>query len=1657
MKLKFTLLSLLMSMMFANTYALRVKITDDGAGYSMDLNWQNAATGLGHTAIIVPVSILDDTTFFDTTDVLIVTNGIASYTATQAANMEKFLKSGRSLYIQGEYQTTYSTNQAASSIINNTGGTFSWTGTVAGTLNPDVIGSLSYKNDTVLTMSYFWYGATGTTSCNVMAFLIANSGEPVGWMYRPATATYGRMIFTTDEDWANSASSYPLHTKLMANIVRHLADTAFGDKEPTLRATVKATPSTTICGGAASFSVKTINAGTSPSYQWKINSTNVGTSIPTYSATSLVDSDTVTCVVTSSSECNASGKGSVIMTVSPSPDINITANPSSGVCEGTTVSFPTTVSGAGAAPTYKWYKNGSVVATTSSFSSASLVTGDVVWVVMTNTTCSLSDTSDKITMYVAPPRIYVDSSVAASGAGTSWATAYKTVTEALNVANATPSTCAMEIWVKKGTYYPHPTARDSSFRIARNNIKIYGGFAGTETLLTARSVSANLTVLSGDLGTAIDSTDNCYHVVTFFGRSTGNIDTNTILDGFTITGGNGFGAGGSYTYSGIIINRQDGGAVYLHGGGSSNKCSPIISHCTITRNSANFGGGFYISGLNTGTSNPILRNNIFSYNRANNNGGGIFNNTQNTGVNTVFIDSCSFTGNRAPNGAAIFHQAGSGGTISGTIKNSRFESNTGTVGGGVYNNSNCNLIYSNNIFNSNGTTNAGAAYNNGGTNNYNYCTFTSNTATTSGGAMQNAAGTITVTQSVFWGNSVSAGTAGAFQNEGSATTTFSNCVMANNGAAGASADGAGAIRNAAGTVNLNNSTLSNNNTASTVKPNSNSITTLTGSTTNITNTIIWGAATNHIDAGGTINYSYSLVKGAGLSAPSLSVDPRFVNAGLPAGADGIWLTADDGLELIPCSPAVNAATTSPATDIRNRARFGLPDMGAYEEQTGTLPVAPTVVTPVTYCQNLTASALTATKTSATDTLKWYDATPTLLAGAPTPSTTTAGTTTYYVSQRNIAGCESAKATINVVVNPAATAPTVTTPVVYCQNATASALTATKAATSDTLKWYDATPTLLAGAPTPSTTTVGSTDYFVSAKSSLNCEGSKTKITVKINPTPAAPTATTPVVYCQGYPSVALTATAATASDTLKWYDVTPSLLSGAPTPPTSSAGSITYYVSQKNTSACESPKKMITVTINPTPAAPVAPSPVTYCQDEVSVALTGTKGSITDTLKWYNASNVLLGSAPVPGTTTAGTTIYYVSDKTALGCEGPKTTVTVQVNPKPLAPTVVSPIDLCVGVPATPLTATGINLKWYTTSSGGTGTATLTPAVSPVGATTYYVSQTSLLNCEGPRTSLTVNVRPSPVVTISTMVAPAYVFCVGDSIAIKATSATAVSYQWYRNTVSLPGSVRDTLTVNNTANYGVIVKNIYGCADTETVYVIENPLPVPRLSPEDVNICDGVSIMLYGTPATTGYKYEWFKDGIAMSVDTADDKTPVKISGNYTIRVTDIYKCVLTTNVSSVNTYPALVKPVIVEAGGVLKLTALYTNYQWYRNGKIIPGATKSTYTPSFDGNYTVVVNDANSCEAVSDIFVVQKLSIQTVSGSIQNIRLYPNPAKDKVIIEADGKVNLKVTDITGKLVLKVEDAKDVSLSNYADGIYLFYLTDTEGNPLMVEKIRKEN
>ena len=240
----------------------------------------------------------------------------------------------------------------------------------------------------------------------------------------------------------------------------------------------------------------------------------------------------------------------------------------------------------------------------------------------------------------------------------SWTNAC-TLQMALNVAGS-----GDQIWVQKGVHYPGNAGNRTATFTLKNNVAIYGGFAGTETLLSQRNWRGNRTILSGDIdgndnhgGDYINENasqiegSNAYHVVT------GPIGTNSsaVLDGFVITAGQANGSspndvgGGMYNQSSspTLRNLIFSGNSAFNGGGMFNtvSSSPTLTNVTFSGNSATNGGGM----LNASNSSPTLTNVAFSGNSAGS-GGGMYNDLSNPTLTNV-----TFSGNSAFNGGGMFN------------------------------------------------------------------------------------------------------------------------------------------------------------------------------------------------------------------------------------------------------------------------------------------------------------------------------------------------------------------------------------------------------------------------------------------------------------------------------------------------------------------------------------------------------------------------------------------------------------------------------------------------------------------------------------------------------------------------------------------------------------------------------------------------------------------------------------------------------------------------------------------------------------------------------------------------------------------------------------------------------------------------------------------
>jgi predicted outer membrane repeat protein len=513
----------------------------------------------------------------------------------------------------------------------------------------------------------------------------------------------------------------------------------------------------------------------------------------------------------------------------------------------------------------------------------------------------------------ASTNIYVREDASTGGKdGSSWSNAFTDLQLALAQATA-----GDQIWVAKGSYSPGLLAT-STFAL-KENVKIYGGFAGTEENLAARDTSlvhtTNKSILDGSQGVS------SYHVVS----STTAVTAETILDGFTISGGRTLTTSStSYPNVGDLNPNYYGAGIYTSLG------RPIFNNLVITGNTALFGGGaFVLSGLATFSNTRFIANSTTGNLGR---GAGIYNHTAGINIDKVLFEGNEISAGTSTYGAAIFN----GGTA--LISNSTFKNNitNGTgyaYGGAVYSNTSSVVKISNTNFLGNQALNGGAVYIQAGAPEFTDVTFKSNRSRAIGGAVISA-GT-PVFERVYFIDNESVQHAGALQTTGVAK--LNNVVFSRNRVVSAATAGAyGGAMYAGTSATLTNVTFSNNSISRTAA--GGGALYRAAGTVAISNSIFWGntradGLPDQIQ--GVVTIDRSIVQNGFASGTNIAIgnplftDPTTDNLRLKGGSPGIDM-------------GDNAKVTA-SVDVEGNPRIynDVVDMGAFENQgTASLNISP---------------------------------------------------------------------------------------------------------------------------------------------------------------------------------------------------------------------------------------------------------------------------------------------------------------------------------------------------------------------------------------------------------------------------------------------------------------------------------------------------------------------------------------------------------------------------------------------------------------------------------------------------------------------------------------------------------------------------------------------
>jgi hypothetical protein len=486
-------------------------------------------------------------------------------------------------------------------------------------------------------------------------------------------------------------------------------------------------------------------------------------------------------------------------------------------------------------------------------------------------------------------------------------------------------------------------------------------------------------------------------------------------------------------------------------------------------------------------------------------------------------------------------------------------------------------------------------------------------------------------------------------------------------------------------------------------------------------------------------------------------------------------------------------------------------------------------------------------------------------------------------------------------------------------------------------------------------------------------------------------------------------------------------------------------------------------------------------------------------------------------------TANFTVRATASGACGNPTTANfaVTVTPNLSAPVFTTGAStLCVGgnstYAATAANSTGIA---YSILNGGASINSSTGVVSNVTAN-FTVRAAATGSCGGPL-NVDLAVVVNPATSITTQPATQSV-CDGGTVTFSTVAnGQNLAYLWNKNGNPINTATGSTYTINpvssaNVGSYTVTVTGACGTVTSQAANLTVNALLSITQQPQTQTVCENDTLTLRVATSVTG-QYQWQFNGgdisAANSPDYAINGATVSQAGTYTVNITSncgnatSNPAQLTvkpniTNIKSgtfcngsvfefagqfitepgtyIGRFPAsngcdsvvtlnlsLISPnaSIDVVNGVELSTGNFSTYQWLFNGSPIQGANSQTYSANQNGEYRVLISDANGCKDTSDLVLISSLGIAAYvpDGTWE---LFPNPVSTNLFIQGSvgisGKFSCQLYDIAGRMLVQSSGLTSngtihttLNMEPFESGIYVLTICNKEGVTLKNFKVLK--
>ncbi len=278
------------------------------------------------------------------------------------------------------------------------------------------------------------------------------------------------------------------------------------------------------------------------------------------------------------------------------------------------------------------------------------------------------------------------------------------------------------------------------------------------------------------------------------------------------------------------------------------------------------------------------------------------------------------------------------------------------------------------------------------------------------------------------------------------------------------------------------------------------------------------------------------------------------------------------------------------------------------------------------------------------------------------------------------------------------------------------------------------------------------------------------------------------------------------------------------------------------------------------------------------------------------------------------------------------------------------------------------------------------------------------------------------------------------------------TYEWSN------GSNQTNIKRVPAGEYKVKVTDKYGCSKKfnlevpvepgETEFELVSQLKLVSCNGEDGDI----SLSVIGDSGP--YNYTW-------SHGSTDPNRSGLQFGTYHVLITDRHGCFMN---AEYDIYPnSILTPTIIQSGDSLYTDAQAENYQWYKEGMVLEGATQNTLIINETGSYMVQVSEGN-CNALSDPHEVEEILATNTNFTIQQVEIFPNPVVNhlstRIYLNETAEIRLTLYDFQGTELWSQDlesissyTASKIDVSNYSPGIY--FIKIAAGQEVLTRKIIK--